>query len=269
MALFSSTISHCALGLCGVLFLAASPFGAVLPQGPISTSAFAQADQSRQFSRKAGRLAMKALDAFNANDYGAALKHIDKALKIKTLNAYEAGALYQMQGQAYYELEKTDAAISAFEQAIATTGLTEREASSLRKNIGKLNIVQGRYALGAAQLEPKPEDSDDMDMRRLEVLLNAWLMAEDYERALPWAELWLERSSAHDRQPYDLLIFIYTALGDAEKQATLMERMIVQFPKDERLPKTLNALRKYGVLPAAQKPHSTQGMIPSFKIDPE
>ena len=92
--------------------------------------AYAQ-DASRQFSAATGEIVNNALQFLNSDQYQAALSELSKAVAIPDTNAYERSIIYQMQGQAYYELKQTGSAIQSFENAISAGGLLPNESSQL------------------------------------------------------------------------------------------------------------------------------------------
>jgi len=65
--------------------------------------------------------------------------------------------------------------------------------------------------------------------------VKAWVQAEEFKRALPWAEAWFNTASPKERKHYDLLNFLYNNLGLKSRQADIVEKMISQWPEDKDL----------------------------------
>ncbi|HFE38748.1 MAG TPA: hypothetical protein ENK06_10095 [Gammaproteobacteria bacterium] len=203
------------------------------------TPAYAQEekkpDEGRQFGAKAGAIVNEALQFINEDQHSAALAQLNKALALKDLNAYERSTMYQMQGQAYYELDQYQPAIQAFENAISAGGLLPKEAAQLRVSIAQLLIANGQHVRGAEMLEKWAREGGQLKPQHVELLYQAWVQAERYDRALPWAEKWFNAANPKERKHFDLLNFLYNNLGMPAKQADIVKQMINRWPEDKTL----------------------------------
>lgn len=191
--------------------------------------------EGRQFSSAAGEIVNEALQFMNSNQYGPALSKLNEALAISDLNAYERSTIYQMQGSAYYEQNQYGPALSAFENAINAGGLLPNEVNSLRLNIAQLMIANGQNREGATMLENYINQGNPVKPAYVDMLVGAWVQAEDYRRALPWAERWFNEASPKERKHFDLLNFLYNNLGMSGKQADIVLQMLNRFPEDKTL----------------------------------
>ena len=208
----------------------------VMLVGAVSAPAMAQdaATEGRQFGSKAGAIVNEALTFMNGNQTGAAISKLNEALTLE-LNAYEKSTCYQMLGSAYYEQENYPQAISNFENAINSGGLLQKETTSLRLNIAQLLIASGRNSEGATMLENYINQGNTVKPQYIDMLVGAWVQAEDYRRALPWAEKWFRSANPKERKHFDLLNFLYNNLGMTAKQADIVMQMLVRFPEDRTL----------------------------------
>jgi len=201
----------------------------------IPSTAAAQEAPTRQFGAKAGEIVNAANELVNANQYQAAISKLNEALAIPDLNPYERAITYQIQGSSYYELNNYSAAIRAFENSISSGGLLPNEASSLRVNIAQLLIGNEQFAEGAQMLENYVRRTGDEKPKYVEYIMQAWVQAERYSSALPWAEKWFRASSPKERKHFDLLNFLYNNLGMPAKQADIVKQMINRWPEDKSL----------------------------------
>lgn len=224
----------------------------------VGTGVAANETGDRKFSRKIGKATVEALDLINRQDYDAATSKLESLLKKKTLSPYERSTILQMKGQAYFQLQRTQDAIQAFEGAISAGGLRPSDAGRLRQTIANLHILEKDYARGAEMLEQWDRGGNTLKPATLEQLVQAWLMAENYERALPWAEQWFETSNPKQRKHYDLLNFLYTHLEQTEKRKNLLQVMAEKWPNDPLIQRQLNP-----AVPITGQ--STVGMIPVFQ----
>jgi len=211
---------------------------AVLTLGSVTVSltqtAYAQ-EEGRQFGAKAGEVVNEALQFMNGNQHSAALGKLQEAMSIGDLNAYERSTIQQMMGATQYELNNYSGAISSFENAISAGGLLPNEVDSLRVNIAQLLIANGQYARGAQMLENWNNRGGQLKDSHVEMLYQAWVQAENYGKALPWAEKWFRNASVKERKHFDLLNFLYNNLNMPGKQADIVKEMIVKWPGDKML----------------------------------
>lgn len=210
--------------------------------GTAAFACVAPAGQERQFSSEAGALVNDALEDINAENHAQAILQLQTILAMPELSAYERSTLQQMLGSSYYEEGNYSAAIGAFEHAISACGLLPSEISALRVNIAQLLIANGRPAEGAQMLEDWAEDGGALQPKHIEFLWQAWSQAEQYDRALPWAEKWFEAANPKQRKHYDVLNFLYHNLQMPEEQAVIILQMLEQWPQEKGLWNALASL---------------------------
>ena len=203
----------------------------------VATSSLAQApkDTSREFSEAAGEVVNIIMENMTLDDYSAALKKLDEALTLPNLTPYEKSVIYQMKGTSHYELRDTKEAIQAFEDSIAAGGLRPDEASQLRINIGQLHIVEGDYILGAEMIEQWERNGNQIKPKHIDLLVQAWVSSNNYDRALLWAEKWYDAANPKERKHFEVLNFLYNNLGMPDKQIRVIEQMTTRWPEDKSL----------------------------------
>lgn len=201
---------------------------------------------NRKFSEHHGTAVNKALQAINAEDHHTALAILDKTLEEHPdLNPYERSIIYQMQGSSYYELKQETQAIQAFEAAIAAIhagGMSEEDFNILCINPAKMLIANHQYQRAAELLEQCSRDGNEVKHKYVEFIMQALVQAEDYERALPYAERWYNEANPKERKHYDLMNFLYHNLGHPDKQTAIVKDMIGRWPEDKVLRDTLASI---------------------------
>lgn len=204
--------------------------------------AYAQDDEKpvegRQFGAKAGQKVLDAQNLMSEDRYSEALTELNAALQITNLNPYERGIIYQMQGSVFYELNRYADAIRAFENAIRSGGLLPKESDALKVNIAQLLIQDGQYVRGATAMETYLNAGGQQKPQYLDLLVSAWVQAENFRKALPWAEKWFNQARSDrklERKHFDLLNYLYNTLGMPGKQADIVKQMIVRWPEDKTL----------------------------------
>jgi tetratricopeptide (TPR) repeat protein len=191
--------------------------------------------ETRVFSKATGQIVRVAQTALADDKYDLAISLLKEALESKMLNAYETATIYQILGTSYYEQNQYKGVIDAFEAAMSSGGLLPNEASNLRVNIAQLLIGNGKPAEGAQMLEDWIEDEGRVPMKIEAMLWQAWSQAEQYDRALPWAEKWFEAANPKRRKHYDLLYFLYRELEMRGKSATIIKQMYTLWPDDKSI----------------------------------
>jgi tetratricopeptide (TPR) repeat protein len=222
--------------LLGATCLSVAALGLLAPAS-VST-AFAQdeaATEGRQFSAAAGEKVFEAQEILTTNPAGAitilqALLNSDKPL-----NPYERSIIHQMMGQAYNDTDQTARALQSFNSAISSGGLLPNEVDNIKVIVAQLLIVNGQFREGAEALEKYLREGGQEKTSYVELLTQAWVEAEDYRRALPWAEKWFNSASPKERKHFDLLNFLYNNLGMPGKQADIVKQMIQKWPEDNTL----------------------------------
>lgn len=233
-----TTLPRRLTSLAGASLLAVASLGIIAPA--TYDVAFAQDEQQategRQFSAKAGEEVNNALLAMNENNPQGAINILNALLNSGAeLNPYERSTIYQMLGQNYNDVDNTSAALRAFEQAISAGGLLPNEVGNIRVVIAQLKIVNGQYREGATDLENYLARGGQEKPQYVELLVQAWVEAEDYRKALPWAEKWFNRANPKERKHFDLLNFLYNNLQMPGKQADIVKQMIQKWPEDRTL----------------------------------
>lgn len=224
--------------LVGASFFAIAAIGMIAPA--TLDVAFAQdgeeATEGRQFSADAGEKVNEALQFLNEDNPRAAVPILTGLLTSgKPLNPFEKSTIYQMLGQAYYNTDNISGALKAFQDAISAGGMLPNEVASIKVSIAQLLIGNGQFREGAESLERFLRQGGQEKPEYVDLLVQAWLGAEDYQRALPWAEKWFNRASPKERKHFDLLNFLYNNLQMTGKQADIVKQMIQKWPEDRML----------------------------------
>ncbi len=211
-------------------------FAAVGVIAPATIDVAHAQDEGRQFSADAGEKVNEALTMMNANNPQGAINVLQNLINTnQDLNPYERSTIYQMLGQNYNDVDNTSQALSAFQNAINSGGLLPNEVGNIEVVIAQLMIVNGQYREGATKLENFISRTGQEKPNYVDLLVQAWVEAEDYRRALPWAEKWFNRASPKERRHFDLMNFLYNNLGMQGKQADIVKEMIQKWPEDNSL----------------------------------
>lgn len=182
-------------------------------------------ESAYQFSERAGNAVNEALILAENKNHQKAIDVLQVELAGNDLNAYEFGVIYQMLGQYNYELDRIPQSMSAFENALSSGGLKADEMDNLKLVVAQLMIGNRQYREGAERLEAYLNAGQKHDSKYVDILVNAWVQAEDYPRALPWAEAWFETAEPKEQKHYDLLNFLYNNLEMKAEQNAMRKMM--------------------------------------------
>ena len=177
----------------------------------VGGSASAQ-EPAHEYSQYAGPAINQALLLANTDEYQKAIDVLQVELARNDLSSTEFATIYQMMGQYNYELDRSDESLTSFQNALRSGGLTPQEEGNLKLVVAQLMIGNGHFREGAERLEPLIVSGQASKPQYVEMLVSAWVQAEDYPRALPWAETWLEKAEPKTKRHYDLLTFLYNNL---------------------------------------------------------
>ena len=177
----------------------------------VGGSASAQ-EPAHEYSQYAGTAINQALLLANTDEYQKAIDVLQVELARNDLSSTEFATIYQMMGQYNYELDRSDESLTSFQNALRSGGLTPQEDGNLKLVVAQLMIGNGHFREGAERLEPLIVSGQASKPQYVEMLVSAWVQAEDYPRALPWAETWLEKAEPKTKRHYDLLTFLYNNL---------------------------------------------------------
>lgn len=219
---------------CSLLATAAMGASVALPSG----IAFAQdeaPEEGRQFDAKSGEAVNNAQTLATAGDNQGAVNALKQALNLPDLNPYEKSTMYQMLGQYSYELDRSVEAQQAFENAINAGGLLPNEVDNIKVVIAQLMIGNGQFVEGAQRLENYINSGGQRKPAYIDLIKQAWIQAEEYQRALPWAEEAFRNKASKDRGDFDIMNFLYNNLGMQGKQADIVKQMIGRWPEDKNL----------------------------------
>lgn len=210
------------------LFAGALLFSLLL--GSILT-AQAQSDD-RQFRKESGTLAGQAQSLATNGDFISAIKTLQTARALPNLSPYEISTIETMMGHYAYEVDDLNGAIRHNRQAIEAGGLLPNEVIQLEQNIAQLLIANGQYMEGGMAIEAWMDKNGETD-KMIEYVMQSYVQAEAYDRALPWARKWFDNASPKTRKHYDLMHFLLDVQKLRSEQLAFVEMMIEQWPEDK------------------------------------
>ena len=173
-----------------------------------------------------------AQQAMLADDYAAAEGSLEEMQKSTKLNTHEVALMHQTWAYLYSEQEDYEAAIPAFEAAVATGGLPLSVEISVIYNVGQLYIVLEQYRKGIAKLEEWFERTEQPTAAAYILLANAWVQLEDFNTALPLAKTGVAMSVNKPRESWvRLLLALHFQLEQYREAAEVLKMLATTWPK--------------------------------------
>lgn len=178
-------------------------------------------------------------------DYDRGLKKLDDIIEDKVMEPPEQALLYVLKGTTYFEMADDENAIKSFQQAYDTGGLGPNDSRDTLQNIAKLSFAAENYEQSALALEQWRKDGGDpADIETMELLIDSWSYARNFENALAAAEPYFAGLAEKERRHYDLMNFLYGKTGKVSRQADILNQMITLWPNDDVLRQTLSGLTR-------------------------
>lgn len=109
------------------------------------------------------------------------------------------------------------AEITAIEHALSRTDLSFATRKEQNLALADALMMDEQYEQGAEILEYWIGDWQTVPQQKIEQLIAAWIKAENYHRALPWAERLFDRAEPKERKFHNLLIYLYIKTDQAQK----------------------------------------------------
>lgn len=209
----------------------------------ISGTSVAEKSNDRVFGVESGSIVAKAQIEQIARRHKSAIQKLKKALKVKGLSPYEESTIHRMIGASHYSLGDNKKAISAFGKAIKSGGLLESEVKTFEANIAQLNILEKNYELGAQQLETYFLGGGARKANLIKLITQAYVNAENYDAAIPWAEIMLKNDIVQTRKEYDTLLFLFDSPEKRVDQMLVANKMLDLWKNDNSLLLKVGLLR--------------------------
>ncbi len=200
----------------------------------VGSSSVSAQNADRQFGKSSGKTVHKAIKLWEKGKQLKAFNKLEEARALPGLNAYEISTIETFLGAYAFEMDDMTAAIQHYQNSVTANGLLPSEKKTVEGNIAELLVANGDYAEGAKSLTEWMQKYGE-NPKYVEYTMQAYVQAENYKSALPWAEEWFRQTNSPERKHYDLLNFLYNDLGKTDNQLSVIEDMIKIWPDDRTL----------------------------------
>ncbi|MFT6274121.1 MAG: hypothetical protein ACJAZ0_000209 [Halioglobus sp.] len=155
----------------------------------------------------------------------------------KALNSYELANVYNLYAFVYYSAEDYKNALKAYENVVAQPDIPLGMEISTKYTIAQLYFVQEDWKAGVAALLDWFDATETQPANAYVLLAQGYYQLKDYDNALFNVEKAIDMYKAKDKIPkeqwYNLARFLYFDKGDTNSTVTILEEMLVYFPKKQ------------------------------------
>ena len=218
----------------------------VIPGVQVSTVFAAEEKKSEKKRRRTPALnsrvysqLARAQEIADKGDVEGGLEVLDKVKdKAKSLNSYERAMLFNFYGFIYYNAERMDEAIAAFEQVVAQQPIPESLELSTLFSLSQLAMANGNYGKTLTYLERwEGLNEGKTPVKNYVLKAQANYQAKNYKQALVNIELAINLQIADgfkaEENWYVLQRAIYFDLKQPKKVTAVLENMVRLFNKPE------------------------------------
>lgn len=203
-----------------------------------------QSAEGRVLSTRVGEQVILMQDAITAETYQEVIR-IGTQLLSTEMTPYEQSVVYQLRGNAYFQVDNYNGAIRDFEAAINTGALVNDQVIAFRTNLGQLYMVQENYAEGIRQFELAIDAGAELNARLSKTLAQAYIQASQgtnnesetmrlIRAGLPYAERFYRLESDKSESEYALVQFFYQQLDRPQDELRVVRDSLQDYPGTRR-----------------------------------
>ncbi len=202
---------------------------AVAPNETFAQKKEEEKPPSTSIDAATGKILTEAIDALNAEQYGAAAAAIAK-LNMEKLSPYERGRVEQILATIASAREDYPAAQRHLQAAVDSGGLNESEKSQARYQIAQLYLTQEKWKEGAAALEAWISTATNPNSSVYYLLAIAYYQQDLYRQALPPAQKAVELAENPQESWIQLVVALHLQEENWREAVPLLVRLIDMFP---------------------------------------
>ncbi len=176
-----------------------------------------------------GKILTEAIDALNAEQYGAADAAIAK-LSMDKLSPYERGRVEQILATIADSREDYPSAQAHLQAAINSGGLNEQEVSQASYQIAQLYLAQEKWREGAAAMEAWISTATKPNSSAYYLLAVAYYQQELYKKALPPAQKAVDLAEKPQESWIQLVLALHLQEEHWTEAVPLLVRLINLHP---------------------------------------
>jgi tetratricopeptide (TPR) repeat protein len=177
----------------------------------------------------------KAADLVNENKADEAQPLVEKVLGDGKASKYAQSFAHQLQGQIYYDKEKSAEAIAEYRKAVEIDGLGNAQHFSVVLTIAQLQMQDEKYQDALATLDQWQKLTGSETANELALRGNAYYRLDQYQPAIDSMKKAIAMSDKVNDSWTQILMASYFALNQFDQAAALVQQQIAKDPANKKL----------------------------------
>lgn len=176
----------------------------------------------------------KAADLINNEKNDAAQPLVAKVLD-RSKSAYALSFAHQLQGQIYYDQDKSDQAIAEYRKALDANGLPNAQHFSVLYLIAQLQLQDEKYQDSLASIAEWEKLTGKQTADELALKANAYYRLDQYQPAVDTMKKAIAMSDKPNDSWSQILMASYAELNQYDEAAALVQQQLAKDPNNFKL----------------------------------
>lgn len=176
----------------------------------------------------------KAADLVNDGKNDAAQPYVTKVLD-RSKSAYALSFAHQLQGQIYYDQDKSDQAIAEYRKALETNGLPNAQHFSVLYIVAQLQLQDEKYQESLASIDQWEKLTGKQTADELALKANAYYRLDQYQPAVDTMKKAMSMTDKPSDSWSQILMASYAELNQYDQAAALVQQQLAKDPTNIKL----------------------------------
>jgi tetratricopeptide (TPR) repeat protein len=177
----------------------------------------------------------KAADLVNENKAGEAQPLVEKILGNSKASKYAQSFAHQLQGQIYYDQDKSDQAIAEYKKAMEVDGLPNAQHFSVLYTIAQLQLQDEKYQDALTTIDQWQKLSGKETADELALKANAYYRLDQYQPAIDTMKKAIAMATKPNDSWNQILMASYFGLNQYDQAAELVQQQLDKDPTNKKL----------------------------------
>ncbi|MBN8728547.1 MAG: tetratricopeptide repeat protein [Xanthomonadales bacterium] len=177
----------------------------------------------------------KAADLVNDGKDEEAQKYVTRALERSRSSNYAQSFANQLQGQIYYDQDKSDEAIAAYRKALEIGGLPNAQHFQVLYVVAQLQLQDEKYDEALASIAEWEKLTGTQNADELALKANAYYRTDKYQQAVDTMKQAMSMADKPNDSWNQILMASYFELGQYDQAAQLVQQQLAKDPTNIKL----------------------------------
>ncbi|GAA0712395.1 tetratricopeptide repeat protein [Dokdonella soli] len=177
----------------------------------------------------------KAADLVNENKSADAQPLVAKVIANDKASKYAQSFAHQLQGQIYYDQDKSDQAIAEYKKALEIDGLANAQHFQVLYTIAQLQLQDEKYKDSLATLDQWEKLTGKQTADELALKANAYYRTDQYQPAVDTMKKAVSMTDKPNDSWTQILMASYFELNQYDNAAQLVQQQLAKNPNDKKL----------------------------------